>query len=114
MSRSVRLVKRDYVPLNVDESEFEVRAEARQGASLAAMKETIDKVEAELAGIDGIRYCPDNRGDAEFWRRQQRRDVRSIAGQSGTNLLADPGFGADFGPAIPVKPSEVTSVNATR
>ncbi len=47
-------VQRDYVPLNVDESEFEVRAEAARGASLEAMEETIDLVEQELMSIDGI------------------------------------------------------------
>jgi HAE1 family hydrophobic/amphiphilic exporter-1 len=48
------LVKRDYVPLNVDESEFEVRVEARQGANMEAMRETIDLVEDKLQKIDGI------------------------------------------------------------
>ncbi|QDV54176.1 efflux RND transporter permease subunit [Rosistilla oblonga] len=47
-------VRRDYIPLNVDESEFEIRAEAKPGASLLAMRETIDRVEAELGKIDGI------------------------------------------------------------
>jgi len=47
-------VQRDYVPLNVDESEFEIRAEAARGASLTAMIETIDLVEAELREIEGI------------------------------------------------------------
>ena len=50
----LELVKRDYVPLNVDESEFEVRVEARQGANMAAMRETIDLVERKLKSIDGI------------------------------------------------------------
>ena len=50
----LELVQRDYVPLNVDESEFEVRVEARQGANMAAMRETIDLVERKLQGIDGI------------------------------------------------------------
>ncbi|MCA9177962.1 MAG: efflux RND transporter permease subunit [Planctomycetales bacterium] len=49
-----RLVKRDYIPLNVDESEFEVRLEARQGATLAAMRETINSVEKELSETPGI------------------------------------------------------------
>ncbi len=49
-----QLVPRDYVPLNVDESEFEVRAEARQGASMTAMRETIDRIEAELAAVEGV------------------------------------------------------------
>ncbi len=61
-----KLVKRDYVPLNVDESEFEVRVEARQGASLKAMKETIDQVEAELADIDGIRTVLTTVGTRSF------------------------------------------------
>jgi len=49
-----RLVKRDYIPLNVDESEFEVRLEAREGASLRAMQETIDVAEAELRNTPGV------------------------------------------------------------
>lgn len=49
------LVRRDYIPLNVDESEFEVRAEAKQGANLRAMQSTIDRVEQELAGVEGVR-----------------------------------------------------------
>lgn len=47
-------VKKDYIPLNVDESEFEVRAEARQGTSLASMRETIDLMESKLGEIEGI------------------------------------------------------------
>ncbi len=49
-----QLVPRDYVPLNVDESEFEVRAEAKQGANMLAMRETIDRVEAELSAVEGV------------------------------------------------------------
>lgn len=48
------LVKRDYIPLNVDESEFEVRLEARQGASLLSTTEMVDAVEAELEQIEGV------------------------------------------------------------
>ena len=50
----VRMVQRDYIPLNVDESEFEVRVEASRGATIRAMRQTVDAVEAELAQIDGI------------------------------------------------------------
>ncbi len=49
-----RLVQRDYVPLNVDESEFEVRAEARQGASVLAMRHAIERVQSVLNNVDGI------------------------------------------------------------
>ncbi|MDA0918643.1 MAG: efflux RND transporter permease subunit [Planctomycetota bacterium] len=47
-------VPKGYVPLNVDESEFEIRAEAKQGASLAAMRETMEQIEAELQQVEGI------------------------------------------------------------
>ena len=50
----LQVVKRDYVPLNVDESEFEVRIEARQGANMTAMRETVDRVEEKLERIEGI------------------------------------------------------------
>ena len=49
-----KMAKQDYIPLNVDESEFEVRLEAREGASMAAMRDTINHVEAKLANVDGI------------------------------------------------------------
>lgn len=48
-------VPKDYVPLNVDESEFEIRAEAKQGASLAAMRETMEQIEAGLRDVEGIK-----------------------------------------------------------
>ncbi len=47
-------VRRDYVPLNVDESEFEINAEARPGASMLAMQSTIDLVESKLSKVEGI------------------------------------------------------------
>jgi len=50
----MQMVQRDYIPLNVDESEFEVRVEASRGATIRAMRQTVDAVEAELAQIDGI------------------------------------------------------------
>ncbi|MEM9643586.1 MAG: efflux RND transporter permease subunit [Planctomycetota bacterium] len=49
-----QLVQRDYVPLNVDESEFEVRAEAKQGASMRAMRQTVDRVESILNDVEGV------------------------------------------------------------
>ena len=49
-----RLIKQDYIPTNVDESEFEVRVEAMEGVTLQSMTATMDAVEAELREIDGI------------------------------------------------------------
>ncbi|WP_296453757.1 efflux RND transporter permease subunit [Rubinisphaera sp.] len=48
------LVKQDYIPLNVDESEFEVRMEAKQGATLKSTNEVVLQAEDELMQIDGI------------------------------------------------------------
>lgn len=59
-------VQRDYVPLNVDESEFEIRVEAARGATLAAMRETVNAVEAELAQIDGIETYVTTIGSSGF------------------------------------------------
>ena len=49
-----RIVKQDYVPTNVDESEFEVSVNAQEGASLSTMDSTLRAVEAELRDIPGI------------------------------------------------------------
>lgn len=49
-----QLVKQDYIPLNVDESEFEVRLEARQGATLQSMNQVIDRAEEELINTEGV------------------------------------------------------------
>src|SRR5207244_3818551 len=42
------LVKQDYIPTNVDESEFEVSITAPEGASLASMREVLERVENEI------------------------------------------------------------------
>tara|TARA_R110002111_G_scaffold227346_1_gene288798 strand:- start:5399 stop:8599 length:3201 start_codon:yes stop_codon:yes gene_type:complete len=49
-----QMVKQDYIPLNVDESEFEVRLEARQGATLQSMNQVIDRAETELINTKGV------------------------------------------------------------
>ncbi len=51
-----RMVHQDYVPTNVDESEFEIDVTAREGASLATMDSTTRAVEAELEQIRGIEH----------------------------------------------------------
>jgi HAE1 family hydrophobic/amphiphilic exporter-1 len=51
-----RMVKQDYVPTNVDESEFEIRITAQEGASLLTMNETTRAVEQELKQIPGITH----------------------------------------------------------
>ena len=61
-----QLVRQDYIPLNVDESEFEVRLEARQGASLATMRETVELVESRLEQIEGLETVLTSMGATGF------------------------------------------------
>jgi HAE1 family hydrophobic/amphiphilic exporter-1 len=48
------LVPHDYIPTNVDESEFEVRIELREGASLAATEQVIRAAETTLQAMPGV------------------------------------------------------------
>jgi HAE1 family hydrophobic/amphiphilic exporter-1 len=49
-----QLVKQDYIPTNVDESEFEISVYAKEGASITSMDEAMAAVESELREIGGI------------------------------------------------------------
>ncbi|MGE3313896.1 MAG: efflux RND transporter permease subunit, partial [Planctomycetaceae bacterium] len=50
------LVQQDYIPTNVDESEFEVRLGAPEGTTISAMDATLQTVEAEVRKIPGIEH----------------------------------------------------------
>ncbi len=52
-----RSLNQDYIPTNVDESEFEMRVSAREGASLVSMDQAMHVVEQELKKIDGIEFA---------------------------------------------------------
>ncbi len=49
------LIRQDYIPTNVDESEFEVGITANEGTSLQAMSQLMHRVETDLREIDGIK-----------------------------------------------------------
>jgi HAE1 family hydrophobic/amphiphilic exporter-1 len=49
-----QLVKQDYIPTNVDESEFEVRMAAVEGANLQSMNEVITRAEREVRDVQGV------------------------------------------------------------
>jgi hydrophobic/amphiphilic exporter-1 (mainly G- bacteria), HAE1 family len=51
-----RIVRQEYLPTNVDESEFEMSINAPEGTSLSAMEGVLDRVYAELKGMPGIRH----------------------------------------------------------
>ena len=49
-------VRQDYVPTNVDESEFEVRVTAPEGATMASMDHAMRQVEHRVRQIEGVNY----------------------------------------------------------
>ncbi len=49
------LVKQEYIPSDVDESEFEVRVTAPLGASIGAMDDVMRKIDADLRSVRGVR-----------------------------------------------------------
>ncbi len=61
-----RLVKQDYIPTNVDESEFEIGINAREGASLTAMNEAMQVAERELNAIPGVEFILTTAGSRGF------------------------------------------------
>lgn len=57
-----KLVKVEYIPSDVDESEFEVNVNLPEGTSLAGVDEAMRAVEAELRQVKGIRTMLANAG----------------------------------------------------
>jgi len=57
-----RLVKMEYIPSDVDESEFEVNVNAPEGTSMAAMDEALRAIEAELRQVRGVQIVLANTG----------------------------------------------------
>jgi len=49
-------VKQDYIPTNVDESEFEIGVMAPEGTTIASMDRSLRAIEAELQAISGIEH----------------------------------------------------------
>jgi HAE1 family hydrophobic/amphiphilic exporter-1 len=57
-----KLVKVEYIPSDVDESEFEVNVNAPEGTSVAAMDEAMRAVEAEIRALPAVRTVLVNAG----------------------------------------------------
>jgi hydrophobe/amphiphile efflux-1 (HAE1) family protein len=58
-----RLIRQDYLPTNVDEGQFEVRVNAPEGVSLAAMDELMRTVEAKVKEIPGVKLVLGSSGN---------------------------------------------------
>ncbi|HLG17383.1 MAG TPA: efflux RND transporter permease subunit [Blastocatellia bacterium] len=56
------VVKQDFIPTDVDESEFDVSVTAREGTSLASMDQAMRAVEAELRSTPGVEIVLANAG----------------------------------------------------
>jgi len=50
-----KVIPQDYIPTNVDESEFEVRLEAREGASLSSSDAVIHRAEEIVGKVPGVK-----------------------------------------------------------
>ncbi|HVG07881.1 MAG TPA: efflux RND transporter permease subunit [Thermoanaerobaculia bacterium] len=57
-----KMVKVEYIPSDVDESEFEINVNAPEGTNLAAMNDAMQAIEAELKQIPAIRTVLANAG----------------------------------------------------
>ncbi len=49
-----KMVRQDYIPTDVDESEFEARLSAPEGVNIAAMEELITVIEPQILEVPGI------------------------------------------------------------
>ena len=49
-------VQQDYIPTNVDESEFEVSVNAREGTTLTSMNDSMKRVENTILNTDGVEF----------------------------------------------------------
>jgi len=52
----VGVVRRDYIPTNVDESEFEVSLRAGSGTSVTAMDEVVKRAAERVRGLAGVEF----------------------------------------------------------
>ena len=50
------IVNQDYIPTDVDESEFEIRVTAPNGTSMVSMDAAMKQVEARVREVDGIKH----------------------------------------------------------
>ena len=74
------LVKQDYIPTNVDESEFEVGITVKEGANLASMNQALHVVEDKLQAIPGVEFYPHHYWITWSQRHQQREFYVRLTG----------------------------------
>lgn len=95
------MVQQDYIPTNVDESEFEVSLMAGEGTNLTSMNECMMRAEKMISDIDGIDLLMTtvgtrgfggvNRGDIYVRLRNHEERVFTLKRFWNGLLAADPG-----------------------
>ena len=58
----MKVIKTEYIPSDVDESEFEINVNGPEGTSMAAMDEAMRAIEAELRQVRGVELVLANAG----------------------------------------------------
>ncbi|MFN9591263.1 MAG: efflux RND transporter permease subunit [Pirellulaceae bacterium] len=61
-----RWVKQDYIPTNVDEAEFEVSINAKEGANLPSMDAVMELAESRLKDVEGVQLMLTTVGSRGF------------------------------------------------
>ncbi len=51
-----KMVRQEYIPTNVDESEFEMSMTAPEGATLSSMEHVVERVEKDLFALPGVEH----------------------------------------------------------
>jgi HAE1 family hydrophobic/amphiphilic exporter-1 len=73
------LVKKEYVPTDVDEAEFQVSFEGPEGMSLAAMDEALQAMDREIRAVPGVRLALLSAGGSFLGRVNQGNGYVRIA-----------------------------------
>jgi HAE1 family hydrophobic/amphiphilic exporter-1 len=73
------LVKKEYVPADVDEAEFQVSFEGPEGMSLAAMDEALQAMDREIRAVPGVRLALLSAGGSFLGRVNQGNGYVRIA-----------------------------------
>ena len=71
-----KIVRQEYIPTNVDESEFEINVNAPEGASLPAMLEVMSRLDAEWKTLPGVEHILFSLGSGYL---QQLNSMRGYA-----------------------------------
>jgi hydrophobic/amphiphilic exporter-1 (mainly G- bacteria), HAE1 family len=59
-------VRQDYIPTNVDESEFEISANAKEGATVLSMNEALRRIEEKVKSVEGVELILSSIGTRGF------------------------------------------------